>query len=155
MENKNKGWFIVLCVIGYLLGISCFFTLILIPIGVYCIIGANKYRDLAEMSDSEVFHHKKSITNWAIFFSIVGFPLGLISIVPVLTLDNNVTVTDVKDDVKPEANTGATVQHTENREKVKNELGDLETLEKLKNLLDEGLITKEEFERAKSDLFKK
>ena len=153
MENKNKGWFIALCVIGYLLAISYFFTLILIPLGIYCVIGANKYKDFAEMSEGEVTQHKTSITNWAIFFSIVGFPVGLISIVPVFTIGNNVTVTDVKGN-EPKTFSAEAEQHTENRERVKNELSDLETLEKLKNLLDEGLITREEFDRAKSDLFK-
>ena len=136
MENKNKGWFITLSVIGYLLGISYCFTLILIPLAVYCFIGANKYSAFANMTDGELTQHKESITNWAIFFSIVGFPVGLISIIPAVSLGNNVTISDVKDEKKTQTYAGETEQHTEPREKVKNELSDLETLEKLKRLLD-------------------
>ena len=154
MRNKNKGWFIALSIIGYILTVCYCFTLVFIPIAIYCYIGAKKYSSLAEMSDVEVARHDKSITNWAIFFSIVGFPIGLISIIPAILVGNNVTVSDIKSDKEPQGFSAQTVQETEKREPVKNELSDLETLEKLKKLLDEGLITQEEYERAKSDLFK-
>lgn len=154
MENKNKVWYIISAVIGILAGISYALTLILIPLAIYCFIGAKKYLDLAECSEGELTKHKQSLTNWAIYFSIVAFPFGLISIAPACLISNNVTVSNVEThEFKTE--TTEAEQHTEKREPVKNELSDLETLEKLKKLLDEGLITEEEYERAKKEVLEK
>ena len=154
MRNKVSGLCITMGILGYVLGIACCFTLILIPLAVYCFIGARKYMMFAEMSDAQICAFKQSLTNWAIFFSIVGFPIGLISIIPALIVNNNnVTVTDVKEqEIKTAQEQVQEEVKKENSEE--NKSNDLETLEKLKHLLDEGLITEEEYERAKKDIIK-
>ena len=154
MRNKVSGWCITMGIWGYVLGVAWCFTLILIPLAVYCFIGARKYMMFSEMSDAQIRAFKQALKNWAIFFSIVGFPIGLISIIPALSVNkNNVTVTDV---AEPEIKTAPDqVQEEVKEEKVEeNKSNDLETLEKLKHLLDEGLITEEEYERAKKDIIK-
>ena len=155
MENKNKVWFIINAIIAIASGITYALTLILIPLAIYCFVGAKKYMELADCSEGELSRHKSSLTNWAIYFSIVAFPFGLLSIVPASLVSNNVTITNVETKKQDSQSTFEPEQQTEKREPVKNELSDLETLEKLKKLLDEGLITREEYERAKSEVLKK
>ena len=150
MRNKFSGWCVALSILGYVLGVACCFTLVLIPLAVYCFIGAKKYMMFSEMSDAMICSQKNALTNWAIFFSIVGFPIGLISIVPaVFVSQNNVVVSNVEEEKK----TAPESQKSEEEPKEeKNTTNDLETLEKLKHLLDEGLITQEEYNRAKADV---
>ena len=152
MRNRFSGWCVALAILGYILGVAFCFTLILIPLAVYCFIGARKYMMFSEMSDAMIASQASSLTNWAIFFSIVGFPIGLISIIPpVFVNNNNVVVSNVEEEVK----TAPAEQKSEEKPQEKKETkNDLETLEKLKHLLDEGLITEEEFERAKKDVLK-
>ena len=156
MKNKFSGWCVTLAILGYIFGVAFCFTFILIPLAVYCFIGARKYMIFSAMSDAQLYTFKKSLTGWAIFFSIVGFPLGLISIIPaVFVSSNNITITDVSE---PDFKTAPEQKpQAENKEKPAKEdkSNDLETLEKLKHLLDEGLITEEEYERAKKDVVNK
>ena len=154
MRNKVSGLCVLMAIIGYFLGVACCFTLILIPVAVYCFIGARRYMIYSAMSDAQVYTFKQSLTGWAIFFSIVGFPIGLLSIIPALVVSsNNVTITDVPNEVNE---TPQQVQEEVKEEPVKEDKSnDLETLEKLKHLLDEGLITEEEYERAKKDVINK
>ena len=93
MKNKFSGWCVTLAILGYIFGVAFCFTFILIPLAVYCFIGARKYMIFSAMSDAQLYTFKKSLTGWAIFFSIVGFPLGLISIIPaVFVSSNNITI---------------------------------------------------------------
>ncbi len=151
MKNKVSGLCVMIAILGYVLGVACCFTLILIPLAVYCFIGAKKYMMFSEMSDAQICAFKQSLTNWAIFFSIVGFPIGLLSIIPALMVSsNNVVVSSVNEEIKtaPEQ----PKEKEEAKPEEENKSNDLETLEKLKHLLDEGLITEEEYERAKKDI---
>ena len=154
MKNKVSGLCVTMAIIGYILGVACCFTLILIPVAVYCFIGARRYMIYSAMSDAQVYTFKQSLAGWAIFFSIVGFPIGLLSIIPALVVSsNNVTITDVPNEVNVAPQQ---VQEEVKEEPVKEDKSnDLETLEKLKHLLDEGLITEEEYERAKKDVVNK
>lgn len=155
MDNKTRPWCITMGVIGYILGVSLATTLILIPLAVYCFIGANKYMEWSNLSDSQLAGQKQSVTNWCIFFSIVGFPIGLFSIIPVCLLDNNVSVTNVENENKSETVVTNVEQEAPKKEPVKDELSDLETIEKLNNLKEEGLITEEEYQKAKQEVLDK
>ena len=153
MKNKVGGWCIALGILGYILGVACCFTLILIPVAVYLFIGARRYMVFSEMSDAELSANKQALMGWAIFFSIVGFPLGLISIIPAMIVsNNNITISNVETEIKtaPEQ-VNAEVKEEKKQE---NKSNDIDTLEKLKHLLDEGLITEEEYNRAKKDILK-
>lgn len=150
MTNKNRGWCTLMSILGFIFGIGYCFTLILIPIAVYCFIGARRYNDWAEMSDGELANYKKAFKSWAIFFSIVGFPLGLFSIIPAVKVSNNVVVTSVSE---PEAEQTVEV-HTEEAVAVPqaSPTSKVDTIAKLDELKKEGLITEEEYERAKKEV---
>lgn len=156
MTNKNSAWCTLMAILGYIIGVVYCFTLILIPIAIYCFIGARRYMEWAELTDSQLAQYKSNLTNWAIFFSIVGFPIGLFSIVPACLVNNNVTITNVQE---PTENQPDVAQNQNQTETAKNEHDDIEdcmkTIEKLDSLKKEGLITEEEYERAKKEVLEK
>ena len=160
MENKSSGWCSLSGVILIIMGISCLGTLILIPLAIYCFIGASKYFAWSKFSDVQMSSQKNSLKNWAIFTSIVAFPVGLVSIIPAVQSGNNTVVTDVK--VEPVLNEEQ--QKSDNEPKIKEDIpkkeekpikqvsNKEETIEKLKRFRDEGLITKEEYNKAIKEL---
>ncbi len=153
--NKCNVWCTLMGILGFIFGIAYCFTLILIPVAVYCFIGAKKYMEMTNLTDSQIAGQKKSLTNWAIFFSIVGFPIGLLSIIPAVVVNNNIVVTDVKVE---EGNKTSQTAETEPKKEEKEEdsgISDLETIEKLSKLKEEGLITEEEYTRAKNEVLNK
>ncbi len=151
MTNKNSVWCTIMGIIGYITGIAYCFTLILIPVAVYCFIGARKYIEWSSLTDGQLAQYKQKLTNWAVFFSIVGFPIGLLSIIPACMTSNNVTITNVEE--PKEEGVKAEQPKEEKQEKEKKSPEDkIATIEKLENLKKEGLITEEEFERAKKDV---
>lgn len=155
MTNKSSVWCTLMGVLGYIIGIAYCFTLIFIPIAVYCFIGAKRYIEWANLTDSQLAQYKSNLTNWAIFFSIVGFPIGLLSIAPAVLVSNNVTITNVSEPTN-ETENRETVVHTEEKKEEKDEAVDsLKTIEKLDSLKKEGLITEEEYERAKKEVLEK
>lgn len=150
MKNKCSGWCTLNSIIGYIAGVAYCFTLILIPLAVYCFIGARRYVEWSEMTDSQVAGYKESMKNWSIFFSIAIFPFGLFSIAPaVICANNNVVVSNVEE---PKQEVVSNEKEEKKDEEKTSELSDEETIAKLKNLLDEGLITEEEFVRAKKEI---
>lgn len=151
MTNKNSAWCTIMGIIGYITGVAYCFTLILIPVAVYCFIGARKYIEWSSLTDGQLAQYKQKLTNWAIFFSIVGFPIGLLSIVPACLISNNVTITNVEEPKAEETKNEQPVNETQEKEK-KSPEDKLATIEKLENLKKEGLITEEEFERAKKEV---
>lgn len=154
MKNKCSGWFTLNSILGYIAGVGYCFTLILIPLAVYCFIGARRNVEWSEMSEGQVATHKKEIRNWSIFFSIAIFPLGLFSIAPAIICSKyNVVITNVEEPVQVVETQES--QETEKEEQKAEVLSDEETIAKLKNLLDEGLITEEEFARAKKEIIDK
>ena len=148
--NKSSVWCTIMAVLGFIFGVGYCFTIILIPVAIYCFIGAKRYMEWANLTDSQLLVKKQSLINWAIFFSIVGFPLGFISIVPACMIsNNNIVVTDKT--TASETETGNETKETVEEE----ELSDIETIEKLNNLKKEGLITEEEYARAKDEVLNK
>lgn len=155
--NKSSVWCTIMAVLGFIFGVGYCFTIILIPVAIYCFIGAKRYMEWANLTDSQLVVKKQSLINWAIFFSIVGFPLGLISIVPACMIsNNNIVVTDVKTEDAEKTTASETEIGNETKETVEEEeLSDIETIEKLNNLKKEGLITEEEYARAKDEVLNK
>ena len=155
--NKSSVWCTIMAVLGFIFGVGYCFTIILIPVAIYCFIGAKRYMEWANLTDSQLVVKKQSLINWAIFFSIVGFPLGLISIVPACMIsNNNIVDTDVKTEDAEKTTASETETGNETKETVEEEeLSDIETIEKLNNLKEEGLITEEEYARAKDEVLNK
>lgn len=156
MTNKNSVWCTIMGILGYIIGIGYCFTLIFIPVAIYCFIGAKKYIEWANLTDSQLAQYKSNLTNWAVFFSIVGCPIGLLSIVPAVLVSNNPTITTVSEpETKAEEENKQTQTTDSSKEEKATVENTLETIQKLESLLKEGLITNEEFERAKTDVLNK
>lgn len=158
MKNKSSVFCAIMGVIGYLAGVMYCLTLILIPVAVYCFIGAKMYMDASNLSDSELTYKKRALIGYAVFFSIVAFPIGLLSIAPAcFASQNNIVVTDSKESSNDEPQTTLVKESEatyERKETSVNQTSKEETLEKLNHLYDEGLITKAELERAKAEIDK-
>lgn len=166
MGNKNSGWLNLIGVICYFMGISCITTLILIPFGIYCFIGGSKYFAWANMTDTELYNYKNSLRNWAIYVSIIAFPIGLVSLIPVVKIGNNPVVTDVKTEQKDQAKQEESlnkaeemgIKAEENQEPTATHETEVtskeETIKKLEKFKNDGLITESEFKKAVAELNK-
>lgn len=165
MDNKSTGWLNLTGVICYFMGIACLASLILIPVGIYCFIGGSRYFTWSTMGDGELYGCKKGLKNWAIFVSIVAFPIGLVSIIPVIKTGNNPVVSDVKKDSKEDIarreesleKADALGINVEEREEPKADhktttASKEETIEKLKKFKEDGLITEDEYKKAIKEL---
>lgn len=147
---KSRGFCIFMGIYGFVLGVIYACTLILIPIAVYCFIGAKHFMELSNMTDSQITMKKKSLLNYCIFFSIFGFPLGLLSLVVYnQSASNNIVISSVEEE---QSSVEPTSDEPKEEEKSKEPINKEETLEKLIKLRDEGLITDEELERVKHEL---
>lgn len=156
--NKSRVWNIISGVIAYFAGVIYCATLIGIPVGIMFFIAAKRFMGWSQLADISIVGFKPLIRKWAIFMSIFIFPLGLVSIVPLIVTRTNSVVSDAKEasesvfTFKPHTETE---QVTVQREESKNSLSDEETINKLKHLLEEGLITQEEYNRAVEEMNKK
>ncbi len=159
MENKSSGWCNLTGVICYIMGISFATTLILIPVAIYCFIGGSRYFNWANLTEVQLASQKKSLINWAIFVSIIAFPVGLVSIIPCVKAGNNPVVSDIK--VEPILNEEQQAETTEpkikeevpQKQEVKEPVSNKEeTIDKLKRFRDEGLITEAEYKKAVKEL---
>lgn len=177
MKNKASIWAYIMVGVAWLFGVIYIASLVFLPVGIYCISGASLYLAATKLTDSEVYALKKRLGYYAIFFSIVAFPLGLISIIVYAVATSNhisvetptddaaYTVTDVDEQqtgfngsAAQGQNTsgagaeGATQAATQPHQVVLTEEA-LEKFEELKEYRNQGLITEAEFNRAKKDLF--
>ncbi len=147
MNNKSSVWFTLNSIINYISGIGYAFTLILLPLGIYCFICAKRNTEFAKLSDAQLPAVKEQVKNWAIFSSIVNFPIGLISIIPLFKIDDNngIKITTVDDE-----NNGNEAEEKPVTEIAKIEID--EKIEKLTNFKNEGIISEEEYNKAVEEL---
>ena len=145
MNNKSAAWFTLNSIINYLSGIAYSFTLILLPLGIYCFICAKRNTEFAKLSDAQLPALKEQVKNWAIFSSIVNFPIGLISIIPLFQIgDNGIKITHVEED-KNESN-----KQPQDEEMETSEID--EKIQKLTDFKNEGIISEEEYNKAVEEL---
>ena len=177
MKNKASICAYIMVGVAWLFGVIYIASLVFLPVGIYCISGASLYLAAVKLTDSEVYALKKRLGYYAIFFSIVAFPLGLISIIVyAVATSNHISVETPTDDAAytvtgadeqqtgfngsaaQDQNTsgaeaeGATQAVTQPHQVVLTEEA-LEKFEELKEYRNQGLITEAEFNRAKKDLF--
>ena len=141
------------------------FSLVFIPIGIYCFLAGKKFAYKAEHLEETLRFSNREFKYYVIFVSIFCFPFGLLSILPYKKLaSNNVTVTSVEE--TPVGYTVETVATDEpaKEEKpietvaetnVETEAEKMEKYKKLQNFKEKGLITEEELEQAREQLFGK
>lgn len=152
--KKCQTIFNILTVIAYFYGVLLCATMVLIPLGVYSIIAAHRYAEFSEYNQYQVSINKRKIKNWIIFGCILYIPFGLIGIACVKYIDNDVVIDDaatqepVSSGVDQEKPVVDVEIHTPQSADEK-----AEKLEKLKRFKEKGLITEEEFEQAKNDLY--
>ena len=141
------------------------FSLVFIPIGIYCFLAGKKFSYKAEHLEETLRFSNKEFRNYVIFVSVFCFPFGLLSILPYKKLaSNNVTVSSVDENTASykvetieteEPNTEEKPIETVAETNVETTAEKLEKYEKLRNFKEKGLITEEELEQAREQLFGK
>ena len=144
------------------------FTLVFIPIGIYCFIAGKRFNYKAEHMVDDLRFSNNDFKKYVIFVSIFCFPFGLLAIIPYyLIVSNKIKVTDLKyvdtrseqpvEDVKESQETTSESSETSENPATKEEPEEekLEKFKKLENFKEKGLITEEELEQAREQLFGK
>ena len=165
--KASKVLFNISAVICFIIGALYTFTLVFIPVGVYCFIASRRFAFKADHLFEDYSISNKTLKNWVIFASIACFPLGLISIIPYMIMtSNNVKVsgTNIKltedtsnVDFKPELEEKTEEKAEEKVEEAIEETYEekVEKFKKLENFKEKGIITEEELEMAREQLFGK
>lgn len=163
--KKNKILLNIVSVFCFLCGALYIFSLIFIPIGIYCFSAGKKFNYKADHLLDNYAIDKKTMKAYTIFVSIFCFPFGLLSIIAYFGIyGNNVKVnefqytkiTDV--DIEEKDKTTENVEQMKQSNVEQNEESEeekLEKLAKLKNFRDKNIISEEEFEMAKEQMFGK
>ena len=158
----------------FIYGAIYLFSLVFIPIGIYCFIAAKRFAYRADHLFETFAVSNETLKNYTVFVCIACFPFGLLAIIPYMMLVGNKikisgfnVVKNDEDDVKKQEKIVEIVDAsmTEKAEKfeevlkeesekvvVETEEEKLEKLKKLENFKEKGIITEEEFEMAKEQL---
>ena len=157
MAKKAKIWNNIAGVVSFAYGIIFSITLIGIPIGFMLFIASRRFFDWAKLADTSLTGFKSLIVKWAVFTRMCALPFGLVSLIPLIIIRTNAKVSDIKSDsvfiYKPEENESV-VQETKPQANEQNQTSKEETLRKLKEYLEMGIITEEEYNRASKELEK-
>ena len=78
-------------IISLIEGILLCLTLIGIPLGIFCIIGYNRLKEIYSKPTAEAVQdiNSSKYFGWTIYILIVTFPLGLLSFLPYVLTDNS------------------------------------------------------------------
>ena len=131
----NKSLLKISGIISIVLGIICCLTIFGAIVGVPLIIGGNKIKDMANLSDQELMTQKDTILIWMVVFLVFNQISGILVLIFYIDMDGSLSNTlngsNKKSDDK------------------------YDELEKLKKLYDDKVLTKEEFETEKEKILKK
>lgn len=159
--KKNRILLNILSVICFIFGAFYIFSLVFIPIGIYCFVAGRMFSYKADHLLDNYAADKKTMKNFAWFVSIVCFPFGLLSVIVYFGLYGNNVKVDTLEHQKLETVNENSSENIANEEAVKQEEKQeteeekLEKLEKLKNFRDKNIISEEEFEMAKEQILGK
>ena len=150
----------------FIIGAIYIFSLVFIPVGVYCFIAGRIFSKKADHLLDDFQVEKKTMLAYSIFSSIACFPIGLLSLIAYFRLYGNnvkvqqgefikintieeVDVKDVVEELKTEdaKETEETSEYTEEEK--------MEKIEKLRKFKEKNIISEEEFEMAKEQIYKK
>ena len=166
----------IMSVICFIYGAFYLFSLVFIPVAVYCFLAGKRFSYKAEHLYDTFTVTNQTLKNYTIFVCIACFPLGLLALIPYyLIVSNNVKISGFKvssnddgasqevdvQDVKQESvkqeevKTEVEKQPEEVKESVETEEEKLEKFKKLENFKEKGIITEEELEMAREQLFGK
>jgi len=176
--KSAKVLFNISAVICFLYGALYVFSLVFIPLGVYCFIASKRFAYKADHLFDMYAIDDRVLKNYVIFASIACFPLGCLSIIPYYLLVSNkikikgfnvVTneseqeeqVAEVKveeentQETKEEIKEEPKVETQETEKVEETEAEKLEKFKKLENFKEKGIISEEELEMAREQLFGK
>lgn len=166
--KKNKVILNIVSVFCFIYGAMYIFSLVFIPIGIYCLSAGKKFNYKADHLLDNYAIDKKAMRFYTTFVSIFCFPFGLLSIIAYLGIyGNNVKIDDFEQikvtDIEEETNSKTEETENSDEEKISQNSQDedeseeekLKKLEKLKNFRDKNIISEEEFEMAKEQMFGK
>lgn len=169
--RTSKVMLNILSVVCFIYGALYIFSLVFIPIGIYCFLAGRRFSYKAEHPDDTNYMSNKIFRNYVIFVSIFCLPFGLLSIIPYIYFTgHNIKITNSETEVAPDS----TEQYTVSSVESKTEEGDgkdevvkvdayvpttesekQEKFETLKRFHEKGIITDDEFEMAKQELYGK
>lgn len=129
---KDKTLLNVAGIISLVLGILSCFTIVGALVGIPMIIGGNKLKKYSQMTDAEIYKEKDNLLVWSIVLCFLCTISGALGLVYYFSMDNSFNF-----------NFGS-----KNSTKYSD-------LEKLNNLYQNKVITKEEFEKEKSRILNK
>lgn len=165
--KANKVLLNITSVFCFIFGACYIFSLVFIPIGIYCFVAGKLFSHKADHLLDNYVADKKSMKAYTIFVSIACFPFGLLSVIAYFGIyGNNVKVEKNEYvnfnifDASETEEVSEKVEEDEKIEEVKEEVVSKETeeekmekLEKLRKFKDKKIITEEEFEMAKEQIF--
>jgi hypothetical protein len=141
------------------------FTLVFIPIGIYCFLAGKNFSYKAEHLDDTMKLSNLHFKRYVIFVCIFCFPFGFLAIIPYKYLtSNNIVISNLKyvnvEDIKPvEENVTESQENSsmaeENQQPVETEQEKIEKFKKLQSFKEKGFITEEELEQAREQIFGK
>lgn len=132
----NKNLLKIAGIISIVLGIICCLTIFGAIVGVPLIIGGNKIKNMANLSDQELMTQKDTILIWMVVFLVFNQISGILLLIFYIDMDGSLS----------NAFNGSS--NNKNNDKY-------DELEKLKKLYDDKVLTKEEFETEKEKILKK
>lgn len=163
--KTSKILFNISAVICFICGALYLFTLVFIPVGIYCFIAARRFVYKADNMTDIITLPNKVLKNWVIFASIACFPIGLVSAVAYAvctsnnvkietTQENNsepsVTISETSDDTEEYQKPEPTAVEAHKEETIEEKQ---EKYEKLKKFHEKGIITDDELNMAREQLF--
>ena len=161
----NKILLNVSAVFCFIFGAFYIFSLVFIPVGIYCFIAGKRFSYKADHLLDNYAVDKKVLKRYSIFSSIVCFPFGFIALIAYLRIySNNVKIETTESLKNKSTDDESLVQDNEIelekqsiQESIKEETEEekLEKLEKLRKFKEKGIITEEEFNMAKEQMFGK
>ena len=156
----NKVLLNIAAVFSFIFGAIYIFSLVFIPVGIYCFVAGRKFSYKADHLLEDYSVDRKVIYKYSIFASIACFPFGLLAFLAYFRIyNNNIKVaTFAKVEVEPIVEENQlSVDESEEKveESVKEETAQekQEKLEKLRKFKEKGIITEEEFEMAREQMF--
>lgn len=164
MQQMTKIYFKVAQILSIVLGVIFSITIIGLILGIPLFIASGKFKNAHQMTDEELIENKNSILGWGIFLSIVCAPsiIGLIVIIIVVIMVNDYIGNLEKGDFE-KANRSANQVLKDGASSAWNDVkstfsgkSDLdkqkEELKKLQQMLDENIITQEEYEAKRKQI---
>lgn len=162
--KANKVLLNITSVFCFLFGACYIFSLVFIPVGIYCFSAGKLFSHKAEHLLDNFVADKKTMKAYTIFVSIACFPFGLLSVIAYLGIYGNNVKIETAESVRVESveepasfvvEESINEEVKEESEKEETEEEKIEKLEKLRKFKEKNIITEEEFEMAKEQMFGK